>query len=279
MDDFLPLCEAAARLGGDILNHYAGRVRYREKARHDLVTEADLASQKAIRELILAAHPDHDFLGEEDSNAVSTAAKANPSLYRWVVDPLDGTSNYVHGLANYAVSVALQHQGEIICGVVFDPVSKECFAAAKGRGATLNGERILTSGCETMDEAMIAGSFSPNVSRGSLEIARFLEVLHASQSVRRLGSAALNLSYVAAGRLDGYWASSVKIWDIAAGLLIVTEAGGLITQIDGNPLSLEHPDFAASASAPLHQAFLATLNLAVVTNDRGTAQAPVDCDD
>lgn len=260
MDDFLPLCEQAARLGGEILLSYAGRVRYREKGRHDLVTEADLASQKAIRELILGRHPEHDFLGEEDADALATAAQAPASTYRWVVDPLDGTANFVHGLGNYAVSIALQHCGEVVCGVVYDPIAKECFAAAKGRGATLNGEAIRVSGCPALEQAMIAASFPPNVPRNSPEIARFIEVLHSAQSIRRLGSAALNLCYVGAGRLDGYWASSVKIWDIAAGLLVLTEAGGVITQIDGSPLSLVRPDFAASASPALHDAFLETLN-------------------
>ncbi len=262
MDDFLPLCEQAARAGGDVLRQFAGRVRYREKGKHDLVTEADVTSQKVIRELIAANFPDHDFLGEEDADAIAVAKNASQSGYRWVVGPLDGTANFVHGLGNYAVSVALQQHGEIICGVVFDPVANECFAAAKGQGARLNGEPIQVSDCPALDQAMIAASFAPNVPRGSIEIARFIEVLHASQSVRRLGSAALNLCYIGAGRLDGYWATSVKIWDIAAGLLILTEAGGTISQIDGSPLRLENPQFAASATASLHEQFLATLAIA-----------------
>lgn len=259
MDDFLPLCIEAARLGGDVLRQYAGRVRYREKARHDLVTEADVASQKAIRDLVASRHPEHDFLGEEDADAVAAAKQGSRSDYRWVVDPLDGTANFVHGLGNYAVSVALQRGSEMVCGVVFDPVANECFAAAKGRGATLNGEPIQVSGCQSMDEAMIAASFSPNVPRGSLEITRFVEVLHAAQSVRRLGSAALNLCYIGAGRLDGYWATSIKIWDIAAGMLVMTEAGGVISQIDGSELQLAHPQLVASATPQLQAQFLKTL--------------------
>lgn len=259
MDDFLPLCIEAARLGGDVLRQYAGRVRYREKARHDLVTEADVASQKAIRELVASRYPEHDFLGEEDADAVAASKQGSRSDYRWVVDPLDGTANFVHGLGNYAVSVALQRGSEMVCGVVFDPVANECFAAAKGRGATLNGEPIQVSGCQAMDEAMIAASFSPNVPRGSIEITRFVEVLHAAQSVRRLGSAALNLCYIGAGRLDGYWATSIKIWDIAAGMLVMTEAGGVISQIDGTELQLAHPQLVASATPQLHEQFLRTL--------------------
>jgi myo-inositol-1(or 4)-monophosphatase len=261
MEDFLPLCERAARQGGEILQSYAGRAKFREKGKHDLVTEADLASQQAIRELITTALPDHDFLGEEDNDALDAAGQAARSPYRWLVDPLDGTANYIHQLGNYAVSIALEHQGEMICGCVFDPVADECFTAERGRGAWLNGNPIQVSGCLTLDQAMVAASFSPHVERGSLEIERFIEVLHACQSIRRLGSAALNLCYIAAGRLDGYFATSVKIWDIAAGMLILTEAGGTITQIDGTPLLLARPEFAASASPSLHTALLATLRV------------------
>jgi myo-inositol-1(or 4)-monophosphatase len=261
MQDFLPVCEEAARLGGSILLQFAGKAKVREKARHDLVTEADLASQHAIRELLSRHFPDHAFLGEEDQDALTASMQHAPDQYRWVVDPLDGTANYVHSLGNYAVSVALQHRGEMVCGVVFDPIANECFTAVRSRGAWLNGERLRTSGCLTLDQAMVAASFSPNVPRGSIEITRFIEVLHASQSIRRLGSAALNLCYVGAGRLDGYWASSVKIWDIAAGMLVLTEAGGVITALDGTPVDLAHPEFAASSTTALQKELLATLRV------------------
>jgi myo-inositol-1(or 4)-monophosphatase len=261
MDDFLPVCEEAARLGGSILLQFAGKAKVREKAKHDLVTEADLASQAAIHELLSRRFPTHGFLGEEDANAISRSMEAAPDEYRWVVDPLDGTANYVHSLGNYAVSIALQHCGEMICGVVFDPIANDCFTAVRGQGAKLNGQRLTTSGCTSLDQAMVAASFSPNVPRGSIEIARFIEVLHASQSIRRLGSAALNLCYVGAGRLDGYWASSVKIWDIAAGMLVLTEAGGVISALDGKPIDLAHPEFAASSTPQLQAQLLATLEV------------------
>src|SRR5205085_7145021 len=130
-------------------------------------------------------------------------------------------------------------------------LSRDCFVAEKGEGATLNGRRIKTSGCQELDRALVAISFSPHVTRGSPEIKRFVEVLLASQSVRRMGSAALNLSYVAAGRLDGYLATSVSIWDVAAGLLLVTEAGGVAAALDGGRLDLEKPELIAAASQPL----------------------------
>ncbi|HTN76941.1 MAG TPA: inositol monophosphatase family protein [Pirellulaceae bacterium] len=250
MADFLAVCEKAARVGGQVLRDWQGKFRWREKGRRDLVTEADFAAQQAIREVVSAAFPAHEFLGEEDGDAL-IASQAHAMGYRWIVDPLDGTANYVHGLANFAVSVALEHEGRMVCGVVFDPMSQECFSAVAGEGAKLNGQPIATSGCTLIEQAMIAASFPPHVERNSPEITQFIEVLLRSQSVRRLGSAALNLCYVASGRLDAYWATSVKIWDIAAGMLILQEAGGLITSMTGSPLVLAKPELIASSSPEL----------------------------
>ena len=260
MADFLAVCEQAARVGGQVLLDWQGKFKWREKGKHDLVTEADLASQQAIREVLLGAFPDHEFLGEEDGDALAASHNV-AQAYRWIVDPLDGTANYVHSLPNYAVSIGLEHEGEIICGVVYDPTSSECFAAAKGRGATLNGQTISVSDCRLLDQAMIAASFPPLVERDSPEITRFIEVLIRSQSVRRFGSAALNLCYVANGRLDGYWATSVKMWDIAAGMLILQEAGGLMTSLTGGKLVLAKPELIASASPELNAALVEVLRL------------------
>ena len=261
MVEFLPLCEEAARQAGEVLRAYAGRIRWREKGKHDLVTEADIAAQERIFAILRAAHPDHELLGEEDPHAIASAATASQSAFRWVVDPLDGTANYVHGLPNYAVSIALEHLGEVVCGVVYDPVADECFAAARGTGATLNGQRLQTSDCQGLETAMIAASFSPNVSRGSAEVTRFIEVLHNCQSMRRLGSAALNLCYVGCGRLDGYWATSIKRWDIAAGMLVLLESGGVITSLDGTPVDLAQPKIVASSTPALQSQLLKTLKI------------------
>lgn len=228
----------------------------REKGLRDLVTEADVASQKAIRDILLGHFPDHDFLGEEDASFPAAAATGGKSDYRWIVDPLDGTANYVHHLPAFAVTIALQKAGETILGVVFDPIANEFFHAVKGAGVFLGGKRIESSGCASPEQAMVAVSFAPNVPRGSIEIARFVEALHSCQSVRRLGSAALNLAYLAAGRLDAYWATSVKIWDVAAGLLMVEEAGGTVSHISGGELDLNNPEFLASASQSLHAEML-----------------------
>jgi myo-inositol-1(or 4)-monophosphatase len=237
-----------------------GRVAVREKAPRDLVTEADLASQCAIHELIRGCFPAHGFVGEETpSSALSSCGSSNAAEYRWIVDPLDGTVNYVHGLQAYCVSVALEHAGAPIVGVVYDPVRDECFSASAGGGVCLNGDRVRVSACRRLCEALVGASFSANVQRDSEEITRFVEVLAASQSVRRLGSAALTMSYVAAGRLDAYWATGAKSWDVAAGVLLVREAGGVLTSVDGSPFQLRHPLLAASSTPELHAELLGAL--------------------
>jgi myo-inositol-1(or 4)-monophosphatase len=258
MASFLSICEQAARAGGEVLLQWKGKTTTREKARCDLVTEADLAAQTAIRSAILRTYPDHDFLGEETFPGEETGSRA--SEFRWIVDPLDGTTNYVHGMPSYAVSVALEKIGEIIAACVFDPELDECYTAQQGGGAFVNGEAIGVSACRTLDKAMVAASLPPHVPRDSVEIARLVEVIHACQALRRLGSAALNLCYVAQGRLDGYWATSVKIWDIAAGMLIVQEAGGVMTSLTSGPVDFDHPWFAAAATRELHSELLELLN-------------------
>jgi myo-inositol-1(or 4)-monophosphatase len=257
MPDFLAVAQQAARAGAAVLLDYQTRFTAREKGPRDLVTEADLASQQCIRKILATEFPDHDFLGEEDD---PQAPPAKGREYRWVVDPLDGTLNYVHGMPAFAVSIALEHRGEIVAGIVLDPLLEECFATAKGKGAWLNGKPIKVSGCSAAANALVAASFSPLVDRHSLEVTRFVAALEACQGVRRLGSAALNLAYVASGRLDAYWATSVKIWDVAAGVLLVREAGGVVTHVGGGPLDLRQPELLASTSAALNGELLKILN-------------------
>jgi len=251
--NFLHVCERAARAGGQVLLDMLGEVKPSEKGPKDLVTEADIASQDVIREIVLSEFPDHLFLGEEDTGCEAEDAPQPGKApgYCWIVDPLDGTTNFVHRMPSFAVSIALEYQGEVITGVVFDPCANECYTAARGRGAALNGQRLATSDCHTLNEALVATGFATSVKRGSIEIERFIEMLPECQALRRLGSAALNLCYVASGRMDGYWATSVKAWDVAAGSLILTEAGGSIRHIDGGPFSLTDPRFSASANETL----------------------------
>lgn len=270
MHEYFTVCEQAARMGGRVLLDWQGRINPREKAPKDLVSEADLASQQAIYEIIHRAFPNHDFLGEEGDPSENAQLE---SEFRWIVDPLDGTINYVHRLPAFSVSVALECRGEVQVGVVYDPIADECFSAVRGAGAFLNGEKIYVSNCESLREALAAASFSAGVARDSEEISRFLDVLVKCQALRRMGSAALNLAYLATGRLDAYWATSVKVWDVAAGLLLVREAGGLISGVDGEPFDLSRPQFAAAATSALHTELVSTLRRGT-NSTLGNADAP-----
>lgn len=247
----ISVAERAAKAGGDVLRSWEGRVRVQEKGPRDLVTEADIGAQSAIESVIRQHFPDHDFLGEEGGTTWPRR-----SDYRWIVDPLDGTTNFIHGLPQYAVSVGVEHQQQLVAGVIWAPRSQECFTAVRGGGAFLNGERLRTSSCRDLNEALLVASFPPHVARDSVEIRRFVELLVRCQAMRRLGSAALNLAFVAAGRIDAYWATSLKTWDVAAGALLVREAGGTLSAIDGRPFDLEHPSLLAAATQPLHRAVL-----------------------
>jgi len=267
MLEFLKVCEEAARAAGKVLLDLQGRISVREKGPRDLVTEADLASQETIQQIVLGAFPDHDFLGEEDSS-FDTRRERTSGNYCWIVDPLDGTTNYVHRLQTFSVSVALERQGQILVGVVFDPIMDECYSATANGGALLNGSRLSTSKCSRLTEALVAASLPAAVPRGSLMVSQFVELLYECRAVRRLGSAALNMCYLAAGRLDAYWAPSIKIWDIAAGLLIVREAGGVVTDSTGGELDLAQPKMIAAANDGVHRELIKVVNR-VPTPDQG----------
>lgn len=244
---FLAAAEEAARAAGDVLRSWSERFTVSEKGPADLVTEADLAAQTAIVQILQPRFPAHGFLGEE---GLSRAAAG--SDYRWVIDPLDGTSNYVHRFPYFAVSIGLQQGTELQVGVIYDPTRDEMFAAARGEGATMNGRPLKVSRFERLSDAMVIASFPPGVTADSQPIRRFLAVLPFAQTIHRSGSSALNLAYIAAGRLDGYWSTSLKPWDMAAGALIVAEAGGRITRMDCSPLDLEIPDLLATNGTSMH---------------------------
>lgn len=258
MQEFARVCEQAARAGGEVLRRMQGQITVREKAPADLVTEADLSSQQTIRRLLLDVFPNHGFLGEE---TLPERASDGPKSadFTWIVDPLDGTTNYVHGLDNFCVSVALQQGDQIVVGVVYDPIREECFVATQGKGAFCNGRRMHCSRVRALDQALVAASLPARVTPDSADVAQFLNVMYECQAIRRLGSAALNLCNVAAGRMDGYWATSIQKWDVAAGLLMVREAGGVITGIDGEPFEIDRPRLAAAGNATLHAQLIATL--------------------
>jgi myo-inositol-1(or 4)-monophosphatase len=267
LSEYLEVCEQAAHAGAQKLLEWQGRVSPKEKGPKDVVTEADYASQDAIQAIVLRAFPDHRFLGEEsraaaprlESDIDRPPATEEESPYCWVVDPLDGTSNYVHGIPSYAVSVALAKDWEVLVGTVFNPTNGECFTAARGGGAFRNGARIQPSPQTRLGAALIAVSFAAHVPRDSIEVRQFVEMLHACNGVRRMGSAALNLCYVACGRFDGYYSTTVKPWDVAAGVLLLTEAGGCLSGFGGRPFRLEEPRLVCAATSALHAELLEVL--------------------
>ena len=252
----LETCEAAARAGGEELRAWRGRFQTREKGVADLVTDADIASQKAVQQVILARYPEHAFLGEEQS-AEPFSLRADQLT--WVVDPLDGTTNYVHGYPNYAVSVAVARGNQVLAGVIYDPVNNQCFAAAAGQGATCNGERLKVSTTSAVASALVAVSLPARTDRNAPDLLDFIEVVQVCQAVRRSGSAALNLAHVATGALDAFWATHIHPWDVAAGILLIQEAGGIVTARDGGEFDLWNPHFVVSAGKKLHDELLQVL--------------------
>ena len=268
-EQHLRVAVTAAKAGAVELMARRERRVVQEKAPKDLVTDADLASQKAIRAILLDAFDGYAFVGEEEGeneplDSVRLGSHDAPPC--WVVDPLDGTVNYVHSLQSFAVSIALYAEGKMRLGVIYDPVTDEMFTAIDGAGAKCNNQPIHTSDCTDLSEALVACSFPAGVKGGDPEVTRFVRVVEHCQSLRRLGSCALNMCYVAAGRLDAYWATSVAAWDSAAGTVIAREAGAVLTAYDGSPLDDWIPKFCVSASEGVHQAMIPLLSDSVVMN-------------
>ncbi|QIE57809.1 inositol monophosphatase [Pikeienuella piscinae] len=222
----------AARRAARGLNRDFGEVENLQvsmKGAGDFVSRADIKAEQVIRDVLMEARPAYGWLGEE-----SAAAEAEDGMHRWLVDPLDGTTNFLHGLPHWAVSIALERKGEIISAVVFDPVKDEMFTAEKGQGAWMNDRRLRVSGRRDMIE-MIFGTGVPFADSKHLpkSLREFSLLLPRCAGVRRWGAASLDLAYVAAGRLDGFWERGIQPWDVAAGSLLVREAGGLIGALDG----------------------------------------------
>ena len=260
-DNALNVCEAAARAGGRVLLDWVGRFGVTHKGPRDVVTEADFASQREIRRILLDAFPEHGFVGEEALPEHAAEAGRPAAPLRWLVDPLDGTSNYVHGFPAWCSSVALAAGDEILVGAIYDPTLDECFTAERGGGAFLDGRRIGVAGTASLAEALVAVSFPAHVDVASTAVADFLAVLPRAHSIRRTGSTALNLAWLACGRLDAFWVRRIAAWDVAAGLVILREAGGCLGGFGAaaDPTAapewvdvpLDHPAFVAASTPAL----------------------------
>lgn len=232
-----------AREAGQLLLEKFGKVAISKKGDIDLVTEADLASEELIIERIRSYHPRHSVLAEESGNAVVIGGE---NSWKWIIDPLDGTTNYAHGYPCFAVTLALEHAGEIVVGVTFDPTRNELFSAERGRGASLNNKPIRVSKTENLGDALLVTGFPYNF-RLRPDFARNLtEFLLKARGVRRDGSAAIDLAYVACGRFDGMWEEGLNAWDIAAGTLLIEEAGGQVSRYDGTKLDIYTPPMLVS---------------------------------
>jgi len=234
----------AAHKAGDFIVRKINKLpdlKVEVKALNDFVSDVDRQAEALIIEELLKAFPGHGVLAEE-SGVID-----GQEDYRWIIDPLDGTTNFLHGFPHYAVSIACEHQGRLIHAAIYDPFKQELFAASRGDGATLNNRRIRVAGLKTAQGALLATGF-PFRHPGQLDdfLKTFSAFFSKASDVRRAGSAALDLAYVAAGRLDGYWESDLEAWDIAAGALIVREAGGLVTDFDGDANYLDNGQVVAA---------------------------------
>ncbi len=248
-----------AHEAGRILAERIGRaLQITNKGDIDLVTEADLAAERLIIERIKSYHPRHGVLAEE--SGASDLEGRPRSEYQWIIDPLDGTTNYAHGYPCFCVSVALEAKGELVIGVIYDPTRDELFAAERGGGATLNGRRIRVSETNDLNEALLCTGYPYDV-RGRDNFARHFTnfILH-SQGVRRDGSAALDLAYVACGRFDGFWEEGLRPWDVAAGAVLIQEAGGHVSRYDNTPFDIYAPPIMAT-NGLVHEAMMRVLGM------------------
>jgi myo-inositol-1(or 4)-monophosphatase len=246
----------AATAAGKFLKKNLGHVRTIERKggeEKNLVTEIDKGSEAIIIDILRKRYPAHDILAEESGGA------NRRSDYRWVIDPLDGTTNYTHGLPVFCVSIALEWKGAITLGVIYDPNADELFTAEQGRGAKLNGRRMKVSSVARLAESLLVTGFPYSITKNpDRAIEHFISFLMAAQAVRRMGSAAIDLAYVAAGRYEGFWEVMLNPWDTAAGMLLVTEAGGEVTGFTGEPYSIYDKAIVAS-NGPVHPEMLQTL--------------------
>lgn len=251
---------AAALAAGRLIRQHAGRLggdAQREKGTHDLVTEIDVAAQDIITAHLLAAFPDHEILAEEGDAGADPRGQPIADGYRWVIDPIDGTTNFIHGMTPYCVSIGLQHRAEMVVGVIYEVSHGEMFTGVRGGGAYLNGARIEASEVGDLGSALVTTGFPY---RAFEHVESYLEVFAAfmeqSQGVRRPGSSAYDLACLAAGRFDGFFETGLSPWDVAAGVLLVEEAGGRVSDYRGGEFPVYEYQMLAS-NGRVHDAMLA----------------------
>jgi myo-inositol-1(or 4)-monophosphatase len=252
----LNMAVRAARSAGDVILRYVDRadtVAVAEKERHDFVSEVDRLAEQAIIAVLNRAYPSHAILAEESGSQPGDE-------YQWIIDPLDGTTNFLHGFPQFAVAVAVRHRAELQHGVVYDPLRNELFTASRGSGAALNERRIRVSKVKHLDGALLGTGF-PFRRQQHLEdyLCMFRALFSQTSGIRRAGSAALDLAYVAAGRLDGFWEIGLSPWDMAAGALLVQEAGGLVSDFGGGADFLSRGNIVAGTPA-IAQAMLRAID-------------------
>jgi myo-inositol-1(or 4)-monophosphatase len=246
---------AAYKGGGVLMSHYGKVFRIDKKGVIDLVTEADTESERVIIETIQKVFTNHTILAEESGLSTGDAD------HQWIIDPLDGTTNFAHQIGLFSISIAFMLKGETVFGLVLNPVTGELFTAVKGKGASLNGRQILVSTAMAVSESFLVTGFPYNL-RDCFDplIARFSKCLRASQGVRRLGSAAIDLCYIACGRFDGFWEQNLKPWDTAAGELIAREAGAIVTDFSNQPFTIYKNEILAT-NGKIHKEMLSLLTI------------------
>ncbi len=246
----------AAKEAGKYLKYSVGKVKsveMKQGEERNLVSEIDKGSEAKIISIIKRHYPNHAILAEESGASSATAD------YKWVIDPLDGTTNFLHGLPVFCVTIGIEYKGEIVAGVVYDPNLEELFTAEKGSGAFLNGKRMKVSSATKLIDSLLVTGFPYDIGKNpNNAVGHFVNFLMEGQGIRRLGSAALDLSYVAAGRFDGFWEVNLNPWDMAAGVLFVREAGGIVTDFSGAPSSIYTKQVLAT-NGVIHEAMLSVL--------------------
>ena len=252
---FIDLATQSALQAGDLLLGYFGKIdSYKLKSPKSIVTEADTRSEELIIGKIKSFYPGHGFIAEESGENI------NDSEYIWIIDPLDGTTNFAHAYPFFSISIALRIDGVLELGVIYDPVTKELFSAEAGNGAYLNGKKIFVSKVDDLEHShLVTGFVHEHEWMIEKNLKHHQNFIYKSQAVRRDGSAALDLCYVACGRFDGFWEMGLNSWDTAAGVLIVREAGGIVSDFSGDEFSLEFVELLASNKI-LHDDMKAVLN-------------------